>query len=56
MLFNVQVLLPKPILCPKEIYDLMCECWQANDKDRPTFREIHMFLSRKNLGYDPATS
>ncbi|XP_071445067.1 discoidin domain-containing receptor 2-like [Hetaerina americana] len=50
---NKQVLLPQPINCPKEIYDLMCECWQRNDRDRPNFREIHLFLQRKNLGYKP---
>ena len=44
------MLLPNPILCPKEIYDLMCECWHCNEADRPTFKEIHMFLMRKNLG------
>ena len=31
----------------------MCECWQREEKERPSFREIHMFLQRKNLGYDP---
>ncbi|KAJ8925152.1 hypothetical protein NQ315_001337 [Exocentrus adspersus] len=48
-----QVLLSAPINCPKEIFDLMCECWQRNESDRPTFREIHLFLQRKNLGYNP---
>ncbi|XP_050300890.1 discoidin domain-containing receptor 2-like [Anthonomus grandis grandis] len=37
----------------KDIYDLMLECWSRVDSDRPTFREIHMFLQRKNLGYAP---
>nr|CAD7404497.1 unnamed protein product [Timema poppensis] len=46
-----EILLPLPINCPKEIYDLMCECWQRNK--RPNFREIHLFLQRKNLGYKP---
>ncbi|XP_021937561.1 discoidin domain-containing receptor 2 isoform X4 [Zootermopsis nevadensis] len=50
-----QVYLPVPINCPKEIYDLMCECWQRNESDRPNFREIHLFLQRKNLGYKPNT-
>ncbi|KAK6628865.1 hypothetical protein RUM43_002682 [Polyplax serrata] len=49
------VLLHQPKNCPKEIYDLMRECWQRNESDRPNFREIHLFLQRKNLGYDPAT-
>ncbi|ROT86071.1 Discoidin domain-containing receptor 2 [Penaeus vannamei] len=50
-----QALLPQPANCPKEIYDLMRECWKRSDADRPTFREIHMFLQRKNLGYSPVT-
>ncbi|GIX96241.1 discoidin domain-containing receptor 2 [Caerostris darwini] len=45
--------LPQPPNCPKEIYDLMRECWQRNEADRPNFREIHLFLQRKNLGYAP---
>ncbi|KAF4518476.1 hypothetical protein B566_EDAN006481 [Ephemera danica] len=51
-----QMLLPQPINCPKEIYDLMCECWQRAEGDRPNFREIHLFLQRKNLGYRPCTN
>ncbi|XP_050722151.1 discoidin domain-containing receptor 2-like isoform X1 [Eriocheir sinensis] len=50
-----KVLLPQPTNCPKEIFDLMRECWKRSDADRPTFREIHMFLQRKNLGYSPVT-
>lgn len=49
----LQVYLPSPPNCPKEIYDLMKECWQRNDVERPKFREIHLFLQRKNLGYIP---
>nr|XP_024218866.1 discoidin domain-containing receptor 2 isoform X2 [Halyomorpha halys] len=45
------MLLPQPYNCHKEIYDLMCECWQRKELDRPSFKEIHMFLQRKNLGY-----
>ena len=48
-----QVLLPKPTLCPVEIYDLMCECWKRDEGLRPTFKEIYMFLKRKNMGYRP---
>ncbi|GFY27256.1 discoidin domain-containing receptor 2 [Trichonephila clavipes] len=48
-----QIYLPQPPGCPKEIYDLMKECWQRNEHDRPNFREIHLFLQRKNLGYAP---
>lgn len=49
--YPLQILLPMPANCPREIYDLMCECWQRNDSSRPNFREIHLFLQRKNLGY-----
>jgi discoidin domain receptor family protein 2 len=45
--------LSQPPNCPKEIYDLMVECCHRDEALRPTFREIHMFLSRKNMGYDP---
>ncbi|CAG9857262.1 unnamed protein product [Phyllotreta striolata] len=38
----------------KDIYDLMLECWRRKDADRPSFREIHLFLQRKNLGFVPA--
>ncbi|XP_076066528.1 discoidin domain-containing receptor 2-like isoform X2 [Oratosquilla oratoria] len=50
-----KAVLPQPPNCPKEIYDLMRECWKRSDADRPTFREIHMFLQRKNLGYSPVS-
>ena len=56
LLIFVQMILPLPKNCPKEIYDLMRECWQRNDVDRPNFREIHLFLQRKNLGYKPGES
>ncbi|XP_055850149.1 discoidin domain-containing receptor 2-like isoform X2 [Episyrphus balteatus] len=50
------ILLPMPMNCPREIYDLMCECWQRNESNRPNFREIHLFLQRKNLGYKPTST
>ncbi|KAK3589844.1 hypothetical protein CHS0354_015861 [Potamilus streckersoni] len=50
---NQQTYLPQPVTCPKEIYDLMLECWNRHESERPSFREIHMFLLRKNMGYDP---
>jgi discoidin domain receptor family member 2 len=33
----------------------MTECWQTNTNARPNFREIHLFLQRKNLGYKPSS-
>ena len=50
---NEQIYHSHPPICPKEIYDLMLECWNRQESERPTFREIHMFLMRKNMGYDP---
>ena len=47
--------LPQPRVCPREIYDLLVECWHVDDARRPTFREIHMFLTRKNMGYRPVS-
>ena len=48
-----EVCLPQPDNCPREIYDLMRECWNREPAERPTFREIRMFLQRKNMGYNP---
>ena len=45
--------LERPPLCPKDLYELMCECWKRDAATRPSFREIHLFLQRKNLGYSP---
>jgi len=46
-------MLDRPALCPREIYDLLRECWQRDEERRPTFHEVHMFLRRKNSGYNP---
>ena len=45
------ILLPQPQLCPREIYNMITACWRPNERQRPPFWEIHMFLQRKNLGY-----
>jgi len=45
--------LQRPTLCPREIYDLLRECWQRDEQRRPSFHEVHMFLRRKNAGYNP---
>ncbi|KAK2191810.1 hypothetical protein NP493_45g07003 [Ridgeia piscesae] len=45
--------LTRPTNCPKEIFDLMRECWNREVTSRPAFCEIHMFLQRKNMGYSP---
>jgi serine/threonine protein kinase len=46
--------LDRPALCPREIYDLLCECWQRDEDRRPSFHDVHMFLQRKNCGFNPA--
>jgi len=52
---QLDVVLGQPANCPREIYDLMVECWNRVEVHRPTFREIHMFLQRKNMGYTPSS-
>ncbi|CAF3991272.1 unnamed protein product [Rotaria sp. Silwood2] len=42
--------LPQPELCSKEIYDMMCECWQRDCQHRPSFADIHTFLLGKASG------
>ena len=45
--------LPQPYNCPRDVFDLMSECWLKEAEDRPTWTEILLFLKRKNLGFDP---
>ena len=45
--------LSHPYNCPRDIFDLMSECWAKVETERPSFREIHLFLQRKNLGFSP---
>lgn len=40
--------------CPRDVYELMRECWRREERERPAFTEIHLFLQRKNLGFVPA--
>ncbi|CAF4084609.1 unnamed protein product [Adineta steineri] len=42
--------LPQPELCSKEIYDMMCECWQQDAQRRPSFADIHTFLLGRASG------
>jgi discoidin domain receptor family member 2 len=53
---GLQRLLSRPAACPREIYDLLNECWRRHEADRPRFSEIHLFLQRKNLGFVPPPS
>ena len=34
-----------------DLQELVLECWKRDDAVRPSFREIHLFLQWKNLGY-----
>ena len=47
------VYLPKPELCSKEIYDMMCECWQRDSMHRPSFADIYTFLCGRSSGSAP---
>ncbi|KAJ8948705.1 hypothetical protein NQ318_017873, partial [Aromia moschata] len=51
---ELQVLLNKPTMCSSDIYDLMCSCWRRDDNDRPTFKQILVFLKHSNKDYIPA--
>lgn len=42
--------LSQPDLCSKEIYDMMCECWQRDARHRPSFADIHTFLLGRSSG------
>lgn len=35
-----------PDNCPRELYDLMLDCWAMNPTDRPTAAELHLGLRR----------
>lgn len=50
---KLQHSLSHPYNCPRDIFDLISECWAKLETERPSFREIHLFLQRKNLGFSP---
>ena len=47
-----QVDLNQPDFCEKEIWELVEECWCRDEKSRPTFAEISLFLKRKTISYE----
>ena len=49
-LITKDIKLPQPELCSKEIYDMMCECWQRDAQRRPSFADMHLFLLGKASG------
>ena len=47
-----QVELTKPEVCEKEVWELLSECWNRDEKSRPNFCEISLFLKRKTISFD----
>lgn len=43
--------LPRPANCPLEMYELLQECWDPTPSQRPTFKEISLFLQRKTMTF-----
>lgn len=41
------VRLPQPSDCPKEIFDLLCECWQIDPIRRPNISDIVLYFKRQ---------
>lgn len=46
--------LPRPTHCSAEIHELLEECTNAGESQRPSFKEICLFLQRKTLGFSKA--
>ncbi|XP_071062071.1 epithelial discoidin domain-containing receptor 1 [Pseudochaenichthys georgianus] len=40
-----QVYLSRPAVCPQGLYELMLSCWNRDCKLRPSFTDIHSFLT-----------
>lgn len=36
-----------PLDCPKEIYDLLCECWHDDGQKRPFISDIALYFRRQ---------
>ncbi|XP_070532449.1 discoidin domain-containing receptor 2-like [Ptychodera flava] len=45
---------PKPNHCPKDVYEVMKQCWRREADLRPNADFIHYFFQQKNMGYEPA--
>jgi len=39
--------------CPRELDDLMRQCWSGDELQRPTFADIDVFLTVKSAGFCP---
>ena len=42
---------PPISVCPKEMFDLIVQCWSREPEDRPRFAEIQQFLQNKCIGF-----
>ncbi|XP_075228962.1 discoidin domain-containing receptor 2-like [Lycorma delicatula] len=47
--------LPRPSAATKDIADVMTQCWCREPTERPMFREIYLFLQRRNSGCNSIT-
>jgi tyrosine-protein kinase Fes/Fps len=45
-LCNAGFRLPKPDLCPDEVYKLMQDCWSYTSGQRPSFKELYTELHK----------
>ncbi|KAL0115773.1 hypothetical protein PUN28_010951 [Cardiocondyla obscurior] len=50
---ELQIFLPKPTMCPEEVYRMMCSCWRRDETSRPTFKDIYTFLKNITTDYRP---
>ncbi|ESO03802.1 hypothetical protein HELRODRAFT_146217, partial [Helobdella robusta] len=41
---SFDLLLPQPAPCPKEIYDMLLQCWSPDPDKRPNFSDLHFFI------------
>lgn len=49
--------MPRPELCPPELYAVMLKCWQNNPEERPTFEYLQStledFYTSTEMQYQP---
>ncbi|XP_015586298.1 discoidin domain-containing receptor 2 isoform X2 [Cephus cinctus] len=50
---ELQTFLPKPTMCPDDVYRVICSCWKRDETARPTFKDIYTFLKNVNGDYRP---
>ena len=52
--------MPRPMGCPEELYELMCDCWKEDASIRPTFETLHWrlrdFYTSECFGYQQILS